>query len=138
MKLKGCPTEPGMTQAGKGCPTEPGMTLQAGPDGSVIAGTDRQSQWQSGDDAPLPAQLRNKVLEDVGAEDEREYQSVHGPPEVGCVAYVVHVPLGHVPAVEEVQRREYVAWNRDRDQIDVYSHLRLEEDGGEKDGGNGP
>ena len=77
------------------------------------------------------------MLEDVGTADQREEEAVDGAPEVGSVADVVHVAFGHVPAVQKVQRRKDVARNRDRDQVDVDAHLRLEENGRKQDGRNG-
>ena len=53
------------------------------------------------------------------------------------MADVVHVPPGHIPAVQQVQRREDIAGNRDGNQVDVDAHLRLEEDRCEQDGRDG-
>ena len=50
----------------------------------------------TGNRTPLPSQLLDEVLEDVGAEEEGEDEAVDGAPEVGRVADVVHVPTGHI------------------------------------------
>ena len=77
------------------------------------------------------------MLEDVGAAGQRKEEAVDGAPEVGGVADVVHVALGHIPAVKEVKRCEDVARNRDGNEVDVDTHFRLKENRGEKDGRNG-
>ena len=70
----------------------------------------------------------------VRAEQQREYQAIDCSPEMGGMADVVHIPFRHVPTVQEVQRCEYVTGHGDRDQVDIYSHLRFEQDGGKEDG----
>ena len=66
--------------------------------------------------------------------DEGEGKAVEGAPEVSGVAYVVHIALGHIPAVKQVERGEDVAGDGDGNQVDVDAHLGLEQDGGEQDG----
>ncbi len=46
--------------------------------------------------------MGEEVVEDGGAADEGEGKAVEGAPEVGGVAYVVHIALGHIPAIKEV------------------------------------
>ncbi len=74
------------------------------------------------------------MVEDGGAADEGEGQAVEGAPEVGGVAYVVHIALGHIPAVKQVERGEDVAGDGDGNQVDVDTHLWFEQYGGEQDG----
>ena len=74
------------------------------------------------------------MVKDGGAEDEGEGQAVEGAPEVGGVAYVVHIALGHIPAIKKVERGEDIAGDRDGNQVDVDAHLGFEEDRGEQDG----
>ena len=83
------------------------------------------------------SQLSEKVGEDGRFAQQRKDQTVNRAPEVGSMADVVHVPPGHVPAVQQVQRSEDVPGYRNRDHEDVETHLRLEKDRGEKDGRNG-
>ena len=59
---------------------------------------------------------------------QRENEAIDRTPEVGGVADVVHIPLGHVPAIEQVQRSEDIARNRDGNHEDVDTHLRFEKD----------
>ena len=66
--------------------------------------------------------------------DDRKQEPVDGSPEMGGMADVVQVAPGHVPAVEQIERREDVAGDRNGNQVDVNAHLRLEEDRCEKDG----
>ena len=74
------------------------------------------------------------MVEDGGTADEGEGKAVEGAPEVGGVAYVVHIALGHIPAVKQIERGEDVAGDGDGNQVNVYAHLGLEQDGGEQDG----
>ena len=74
------------------------------------------------------------MIKDVGAADQRKDQTVDCAPKMCGVADVIHIPFRHIPAVQQVQRCEYVDRNGDRNQVDVDSHLRFEQDGGEKDG----
>ena len=73
------------------------------------------------------------MAEDRRLAEKREYQAVDCTPEMGGVADVVHVPPGHVPAVKQVQGSEDIPRDGDGYHEYVDSHLRLEEDGCEKD-----
>jgi len=61
-------------------------------------------------------------------------EAIDGAPEMGSVADVVGIALGHIPAIEQVERREDVAGHGDGNQVDVDAHLGLEKDAGKKDG----
>ena len=50
----------------------------------------------------LQSQLGQEVEEDGGAAGEGEEEAVDCAPEVGGVADVIDVLLGHVPAIEQV------------------------------------
>ena len=73
-------------------------------------------------------------MEDIRAADQREEEAVDGSPEVGGVADVVHVAPGHVPAVQQIQRREDITRYRIGNQVDVDAHLGLKQDAGKEDG----
>ena len=73
----------------------------------------------------------------VRGQDEGEEEAVDGTPEVGGVSDVVGAAPGHVPAVEQVERREDVARYGDGNQVDINAHGGLEEDAGEEDGRHG-
>ena len=83
------------------------------------------------------AELREEVVEEGGAAEEREKEAVDSAPEVGGVANVVGAATGHVNAVEQVKRREDVTGDRNRDHEEVDAHLRREQNGRKKDGGDG-
>ena len=74
--------------------------------------------------------------EDIGTAYQRESQTVDRAPEVSGMPDIVHIPFRHIPAIQKVQRREYIARNWDRNQIYEYAHLRLEQNGREQDCGN--
>lgn len=68
----------------------------------------QRPRWQSsisGSTSKHPLLNRNTELgkempEDVGAEQQGEYQAVDRTPEVGGMTDVVHIPLRHIPAVQ--------------------------------------
>mgnify|MGYP006873067899 CR=1 FL=1 len=74
------------------------------------------------------------MCEDGRIAHQREHQSIDRAPEVGGMADVVHVALGRPPAIQQVQRCKDVSGYRDGYQVDVDSHLRLEQDAGKKNG----
>ena len=83
------------------------------------------------------SELAQEITEDSRVAGDGEEEAIDGAPEVRRVADVVGASTRHVPAVKQVERREDVGGYGDGDQIDEDAHLRIEQDGGEEDGGNG-
>jgi len=82
------------------------------------------------------SELAQEVLEDFRLAGEGKEEAVHGTPEVRRVADVVGIAPRHVPAIDQIQRRKDIGRYGNGNQVDVDSHLRIEQDGGEEDGGN--
>ena len=62
-------------------------------------------------------------MEDVGTKGQRKEETINGAPEVGGVADIIGIALGHIPAVEQVKRCEDVTGNRDGNQVDVNTRV---------------